>query len=155
MGFLKEGEIVLFTGNYNLSNGNVSGNLDTLSVTIDKIPNSFNILVAQSNAVNLKNSTNIYLLENYTLSSYKSNNSKKIGQISWNGLYPNGQTIFTTLPSIQKFIVLGNNGIFKNVTSVVIDFNNPDRVIYFVGYCKNIIQTSKDMIFNTLKNYQL
>ena len=155
MSFLKEGESILFKGTYNVNDFNVSGNINTISVTIDKIPTSFNIMVAQSTPTNIKNSKDIYLLENYTLSSYKSNNSKKLGEITWNGLYANGQSSNITTPSIQKFVVLGSNGIFKNVTAVFIDFNNPIRIIYFVGFCKNIIQSSKDMIFNTFKNYQL
>lgn len=154
MNFLKKGESILFTATYNLSDNNIVNNINTFPVNIEKITNSSNIMAVQSNSCNLKNSSTIYLLENYTLSSYKNNNSKKLGQITWNSLYPNGSSSLISLPSFQKFVVLGASGIFKNVLSVVIDFTNQNRIIYFIGNCNyNIIEMGKNIILDELKKY--
>ena len=81
MSFLKQGESILFTASYNLSDNNIVGIINTFPVKIDKITNSSNVMAVQSNSCNLKNSSTIYLLENYTLSSFKNNNTKKLDKL--------------------------------------------------------------------------
>ena len=52
------------------------------------------------------------------------------GQISWTANYPSGSG--NTAGGVQDFMVTGKSGIYNNVTRVVIDFNNDNRIVYFI-----------------------
>lgn len=138
MSFLKCNETILFKGTYDTANRNLIANISTLPCNIDANPNGFNIRTAQFYYVYEKDSPERFLLETYDLSSYKNDMVTKIGEIVWNGLYQQseGQEGITSA-GIQRFIVFGKSGIYKNVTSIVIDFTNPIRTIYFLGTCNN------------------
>jgi len=138
--YLTECERVLFEGSYNLND--ITYNSQTLvtipyEISINKCGS--NIGVTESIYVKDKTKNNLQLLyETYTISSYKkdvtqSGNNDKVGEITWNGFYPNSSTNTDTTSPFQAFVVLGTNGIYKKVTKVVIDFRNTIRKVYFVG----------------------
>ena len=139
MSFLRCNEVILFTGTYDTANRNVTANISTLPCNIEANPEGFNIRTAQYYYTNEKGSSEQFLLETYDLSSYKSDLKTKVGEIVWNGLYPDpsSQQGITT-GGIQRFVVFGKSGIYKNVITVVIDFKSPIRTIYFLGKCENI-----------------
>ncbi len=133
---LNKCEYVLFTGKYNTINRNVEGNISTLPCEISINPNGYNIRPAQWNYVSDKNRPNIkFLYESYTISSYSDYNlENKIGEITWNGLYPDTGSGGITTTSIKPFVVLGKSGIYKCVNKVIIDFTNgTERIMYFIG----------------------
>lgn len=135
MSFLKKNEKILFMGSYDTINRNVQGNISTLPVIVDANPGGYNIRPAQWYYINEKDDPIKWLYENYTISSYKDKSRKeKVGEIHWQGLYPDtsSQGGITT-KKIERFIVEGKSGIYCNVCSIVIDFENPVRLIYFIG----------------------
>jgi hypothetical protein len=74
----------------------------------------------------------------FTLSSYKKNCNKKIydkkiGQITWNGLFPDRNSNNYTNPNFLSFTILGGSGIYSKVTKVIIDYTNETRKVYFIG----------------------
>ncbi len=74
--------------------------------------------------------------ETYSLVSYpkESNDLPKIGSLIWSGVYREKITLEgTTAPSVQAFVVTGADGIYSDVSRVIIDFNNVVRVLYFIG----------------------
>jgi hypothetical protein len=138
--YLTECEIILFVGSYNLAD--ITYNSETLvtipyKISINKCGS--NIGVTESIYVKDKTENNLQLLyETYTLSSYKKEHNKsvydnKIGEITWNGFYPNSGTNTDTTSSFQTFVVLGGSGIYSKVKKIVIDFRDSIRKIYFVG----------------------
>ena len=59
--------------------------------------------------------------------------------IQFSGIYnDNLSSNDITTSSILKFAVLGAKGIFYDIVSVIIDFNNSERKMYFVKACKKI-----------------
>jgi len=68
--------------------------------------------------------TTEFVYEKYTA------NTLGKGQITWESNYPSSTGI--TSGGVQKFIVTGKGGIYQNVTRVVIDFNNVNRIVYFI-----------------------
>jgi hypothetical protein len=133
-------ETILFEGSYNLED--ITYNNATLvtipyEISINKCGS--NIGVTESIYVKDKTQNNLQLLyETYTLSSYKKEYSQsvydnKIGEITWNGFYPNSGTNTDTTSSFQQFVVLGGSGIYTKVKKIVIDFRNSIRKIYFIG----------------------
>ena len=134
--FLNKNEFILFLGSYDTKNRNLVGNISTLPCNISKNKDGYNIRPAQFYYVSDKNRPNIkFLYETYTISSYKDNNlEKKIGEITWNGLYPDNGSEGISKSSIQSFVVLGKSGIYQCVTRVIIDFRkSTERIIYFIG----------------------
>ena len=131
---VKPCEKILFTGTYDTANRVVTNNISTLTVNISKNPGGYNIRPAQWYYVNTLDGPK-FLYENYTISSCKTNDLKKsIGEIHWQGLYPDQSSEGgITTNGIQRFIVEGKSGIYKCVCSVVIDFSNSIRKIYFIG----------------------
>jgi hypothetical protein len=138
--YLSECDKILFEGEYNLDD--LTYNNETLvtipyEISINKCGS--NIGVTESIYVKDKTQNNLQLLyETYTLSSYKKEYSQsvydnKIGEITWNGFYPNSGTNTDTTSPFQQFVVLGGSGIYTKVKKIVIDFRNSIRKIYFVG----------------------
>jgi hypothetical protein len=127
---------VLFTGSYNINDENDQGTLATFNFNVSVNENGDNILSAESQSVNKKGEPKQkYLCETYTVSSYDNKNKqKKLGQITWNGLYKdNSSQGNTTSNSIEKFALTSSNGMYKKVKSVIIKFTYPMRKIYFIG----------------------
>ena len=134
--FLRKNEYILFLGSYDTKNRNVVENISTLPCNISINKDGYNIRPSQYYYVSDKNTPNVkFLYETYTISSYKNQNlGKKIGEITWNGLYPDNGSGGITSSSIQSFVVLGKSGIYKCVTKVIIDFRKgTERIIYFIG----------------------
>jgi hypothetical protein len=121
-----------FYGLYNLKHENVQGDYTTLLCKISKNKYGKNILTINSVEVNTKNQPDKhYLNETYTISSYDKEATCKIGQITFQALYPNDNNSTTTSPGIQTFAVLGKNGIYKNVQKIKINYKTENRIIYF------------------------
>jgi hypothetical protein len=138
--YLTECEKILFEGSYNLNDITYnSATLTTIPYEISINKYGSNIGVTESIYVKDKTENNLQLLyETYTLSSYKKECNQslydnKIGEITWNGFYPNSGTNTDTTSSFQTFVVLGVNGIYTKVTKIVIDFRNSIRKVYFIG----------------------
>jgi hypothetical protein len=138
--YLTECEKILFEGSYNL--GDITYNSSTLTtipyeISINKCGS--NIGVTESIYVKDKTKNNLQLLyETYTLSSYKkeyvqNTYDNKIGEITWNGFYPNSGSNTDTTSPFQTFVVLGGSGIYSKVTKIVIDYRNSVRKVYFIG----------------------
>jgi hypothetical protein len=131
---LSSKDTVLFTGSYNINEENAQGIVVTFPCGISINESGSNILSAESQSVNKKGEPKQkYLYETYTVASYDKHN-KKIGQITWNGLYQDVDSKGnTTSNSVEKFALTSSDGIYKKVKSVIIKFNYPSRKIYFVG----------------------
>jgi len=76
------------------------------------------------------NDTTPYLAEQYTANTFRRNLSR--GQISWAANYPDPSGSIDTSGGVQSFMVMGKSGIYQNVTRVVIDFTNANRLVYFI-----------------------
>jgi len=75
------------------------------------------------------------LYELYTWTTYTDESLKtKIGEISYNALYPDNGSGFITDKGIQEFNVLSSCGIYHYVNKVVMDFTTPPiRTISFIN----------------------
>ena len=76
---------------------------------------------------------NALFYEVYTWITYNDSSlTKKLGEITYNSLYPDSGSGTISQPSIQTMTVLGANGIYSGVTSVIMDFTAPPiRTIKF------------------------
>jgi hypothetical protein len=137
-------EKVLFIGNYDRSKINLqqinpsNASMGTVSSSVSINPEGYNLLNFVTYVVT-DNSNPVYFVdETYTTSSWNISpvlpNRTKVGQIQWSGLYNNEQRTNITSPGVLRFMVTGNDGIFANVTAVVINFlDDLTRIIYYVG----------------------
>ena len=110
-------------------------NYITIPAFLSEYPNAITVLTVFSNrlvnTVSLQD-VNLYY-ECYTWVTYTDNTlSVKLGQITYDALYPDSGTGSFTLPSIQNMTVLGASGIYANVNEVIMDFTQPPlRTIKF------------------------
>ena len=76
---------------------------------------------------------NSLFYEVYTWITYNDSSlTIKLGEITYNSLYPDSGSGTTSEPSIQTMTVLGADGIYTGVKSVVMDFTAPPiRTIKF------------------------
>jgi hypothetical protein len=137
-------EKVLYTGSYNRNKGNaqlinnINAVMFTASSNISINPEGYNLLNVKTYVISDKINPIHFLDEIYTISSWNTSptsiNRTKVGQIQWVGLYNNDGSTIITNPDVERFIVAGNEGIFEDVTSVIINYL-PDltRFVYFVG----------------------
>lgn len=131
---LKKGEIVLFTGNYDIANNNVSGSIISNYPIVQANPTGTNVMSVNYFYFFLLNNPVKFINETYELASYTASDYKiKNGEISWSASYPDPSSQAGISTGMQRFIVLGKSGIYEKVCYVDIDFTNPQRVIYFVG----------------------
>ena len=127
----------LITGYYNIdiSNTYPKSRFTSLPAFIDKYPNSLTVVAAESiNVIPVATAPFTPLLyEFYTWATYNDNTfSIKLGEISYNCLYPNSDLGITSSPSIQKMSVVSANGIYSGVNQVIMDFTTPPiRTIKF------------------------
>ncbi len=129
---LDKGEKIMYEGNYNTADRNVQNNFSTMPFQIDVNQDGINIRTVQWYYLNEKTKPqNNLLYETYILSSF-GKCGKQIGSITFNGFYPDNSTNGITLTKIFKFTVLGTSGIYQRIISVIIDFTNPVRKLYFV-----------------------
>ena len=137
-------EKVIFTGTYNRKEGNVqlinSNNaaMFSASTKISTNPEGYNLLNIKTFVVTDQINSIFYADETFNISSWNitptSPSSTTVGQIQWAGLYNNDKSTIVTSPGVERFIVTGKDGIYENVTCVVINFlADLSRIIYFVG----------------------
>jgi len=138
------GERVLFTGTFDRARGNlqpinnINATMFTVPSPISINPEGFNLLNFQTFVVNDKSSAVNFVNETFNITSWNDAplvyNKEKVGQIQFNGLYNNEQNTSISVPGVIRFMVTGNDGIFNNVTAVLLhvlpDFT---RFIYFLG----------------------
>lgn len=76
----------------------------------------------------------VFIDETFSMVSYpKDNQSSKLGNLIWSGTYREKIIDGVTAPSIQDFPVTGSTGIYSGINRVILDYNNPTRILYFIG----------------------
>jgi hypothetical protein len=137
-------EKVIFTGSYNRKDGNVqlinSNNaaIFTALSNISTNPEGYNVFNVKIFVVTDQINSIFYADETYNISSWNriptSLSSTTVGQIQWAGLYNNEKSTIVTSPGVERFIITGKDGIYENVTCVLINYlADSSRIIYFVG----------------------
>lgn len=130
---LKNCEKICAKANYDVNKKGITDNIWTFDTSVSINKHGYNILSAQFDYVNNgKSNAQQFLLEKYQLSCYDRSIENKQGEIIWTALYPDGGSGGVVTPSIQRFTVLGKSGIFKNISSVIIDFRDSIRKVYFI-----------------------
>ena len=130
-------EKVLFLGTYNVNNVKQTGpSILNLQALIETNPQGYNILI--DNFYNTKNDLIPqinFLLETITLSSYESDITLKNGQIQYTGFYKNNssQDSATTENLFVVYSVNSADGIYKNVSKVILNAISDERILYFIG----------------------
>jgi hypothetical protein len=125
-------EYIEFIGYYDIQHGNVENNIHTSSCNIIKNNEGYNIKTTQFYCV--EDNQKKFINETYNITSYSKTCEcqveleKVCGMISFCGLYENENK-----KKPMKFNVNSSSGIYKNVVSVVIDFSENIRKIYFLG----------------------
>ena len=79
------------------------------------------------------------LTETYILSTYNDVKTCMFGEVQWSANYITGVTndgLIGGLSDIefQEFMVDGNQGIYKSIIKVIIDFREPIRKIYLIEH---------------------
>jgi hypothetical protein len=128
---------LLFTASYNsneFGSDPASGSYFTVPLNVSVLPNSYSLAYIPSpfvlqQAQKPPNSPT-FLPETYNFTTWSSDLKQQLGFIQSTNLYPNGNDFYTTLTYVQ-FAVAAKNGIYKCVSTVVIDYTQPVRVIYF------------------------
>lgn len=135
--FLDCCEKVLFKGTYNVNRTKQTGpTILNVQALIEANPFGYNILV--DNYYNTQNDlippTN-FLLETITLTSYEKDITLKNGQIQFTGFYKNDSSpdSATTENLFVIYSVNSSDGIYKNVSKVILNAMFDERVLYFVG----------------------
>jgi len=130
--FLKCNEKVLFTGSYNLDNVYRTTNTSSLLMNISKNTLGQNIRVVEFYIIEPNNETPNILSEEYNIHSYDSNNLS-MGEIQVTSTYINDTLSSVSQAGLFNLNTTGSDGIYKNVTRVVLDTNNTIRQLYFIG----------------------
>ena len=130
--FLKCNEKVLFTGSYNLDNVYRTTNTSTLLMNISKNQQGQNIRVIEFYVITPDNETPNILSEEYNIHSYDLN-SLSMGEIQLTSTYINDTSSPVSQAGLFNLNTTSSNGIYKNVTRVVLDTNNTIRQLYFIG----------------------
>ena len=120
----------LLTGYYNRNfiKENLDNNINTIPAWIEQYPDNTTIVAADSQRIPpvITAPNNALFYEVYTWVTYNDSSlTIKLGEITYNCLYPDSGTGTITKPSIQTMTVLGADGIYKGVKSVVMDFTKP------------------------------
>ena len=71
------------------------------------------------------------LTETYILSTYNDIKTIMFGEIQWGANYISGDN---TVIEFQEFMVNGNQGIYKSIIKVIIDFREPIRKVHLIEY---------------------
>lgn len=74
-----------------------------------------------------------YVFENYSLSTVLENTQEYLGNCTWQGSLPDVGSLGITATPIFLFGVSSSTGIYEDITKVVIDFTNSNRVVYLIG----------------------
>ena len=119
----------LLTGYYNKKNviENPNNNIATTVAWLEQYPNNTTIIAIQS--YRIPASITVAFYEVYTWITYNDYNfTVKLGEITYNSFYPDNGTGIST----QTMTVLGADGIYSGVKSVIMDFTDPSiRIIKF------------------------
>jgi hypothetical protein len=134
-------EKILFSGSYYRPDLNKlpEQNSKTATMKISVNPVGLNIISTISSIGKLNNLPINFLNETYTFSSWNTimitHESKKVGIIEITSLYDNAESDSTlTVNNVERFIVTGSFGIYKNITSVLIQYySDLNRIIYFIS----------------------
>ena len=127
----------LITGYYNIdiNNTNPLSGFVSLPGFIDKYPNSLTVVTIEQKRIAPVPTApfNPLFYEFYTWATYNDSTfSIKLGEISYNCLYPDNSFGITSSPSIQKMTVVGADGIYSNINQVIMDFRTPPiRTVQF------------------------
>jgi hypothetical protein len=125
------------TGYYNRNfiKENPDNNISTIPAWLEQYPNNTTIVAVESYRMPpvITALDNALFYEVYTWITYNDSSlTKKLGEITYNSLYPDSGSGTISQPSIQTMTVLGADGIYSGVTSVVMDFTAPPiRTIKF------------------------
>jgi len=132
---LSQNDHICFTGSYNVEDETIYYNFrsTTAKCNISKNPNNYNLFTSRWFYYLEKSVPNdAFLAESYIISSFDPSKNV-IGTISLVGLYLNSvNNGGLTDNKILSLGVASANGIFKNVTDVIIDFRNSTRNMYFI-----------------------
>ena len=128
---------LLFTASYNsndFSSDPASGSYFTVPLNVGVLPNAYSLAYIPSPFVlqQAKNPSNspTFLAEDYNFTTWTTDLTQQLGFIQATNLYPNGNAFLTTLKFVQ-YPIAAKNGIYKCVSTMVIDYTNDVRVIYF------------------------
>ena len=127
----------LLTGYYNriFIQPNPNNSIETVPGYIEEYPNNTTIVATESQRIPpvITSPNNSLFYEVYTWITYNDSSlTIKLGEITYNSLYPDSGSGTTSEPSIQTMTVLGADGIYTGVKSVVMDFTAPPiRTIKF------------------------
>jgi hypothetical protein len=128
----------LITGYYStefIVDNPVNG-LSSIPAFLDEYPNALTIISVSSYrllpVVTAPDAPLFYEL--YTWATYEDATfKKKLGEISYNCLYPDTGSGTVSAPSIQQMVVLGAQGIYAGVNKIIMDFTTPPiRTIKFI-----------------------
>ncbi len=74
------------------------------------------------------------ITERYILTTYDQNQTKMLGEVEWIANYITAtSTGGVTDVTVQEFMVTANQGLYSQVTKVIIDFTDPVRKVYLIG----------------------
>ena len=130
---------LLFTATYNRNDfGSTPLTENAVPFQIGLLPNSYNLLNVPYTfeAFAQPPNSQTFITETYNFTSWNPAtvtgiNAQQYGVIVISNTYPNvSGTAYTSLPYIQ-YPVEAKNGIYKCVSTVVIDYTNDVRVVYF------------------------
>lgn len=131
---LNHDECVRFRGSYNKTNFVVNGNVVAVDTNICKNKDGYNLCSFVFDYVKGNKETDpIFTLETYTITSFNTDLTKQKGVITITNLYNDTGSGGVSTGGIVAFNVLGGNGIYSEIKTVIIDFNNTERQLYFCG----------------------
>ena len=125
---------VLFRGSYDIINiRNIVGSYTSVIKTnICENKDGINIVSSIFEYINILEPTTInFLQETYTLKSYDSSLKKNKGTIVFTSFYPDSGSDGITATGVYSFLVLNGDGIYEGIKSVIIDFSESIRQLYF------------------------
>lgn len=133
--YLLENEEIYFQGTYNINDVKQTGpTILNVKSQIQNNPFGYNILI--DNFYNtVDNSSNNFLLETITLSSYQNDLKNKVGQIQYTSFYRNNssQDSATTEENFIVYLVNNSNGIYHGINKVLLNALSDQRILYFIG----------------------
>lgn len=76
-----------------------------------------------------------FIYENYSLATVGELRNEKsyLGNCVWQASYPDLGAVGVTASPIFNFGVSSATGIYTGIKNVIIDFSNPNRVLYFIA----------------------
>jgi hypothetical protein len=115
---------------------NPENGLSSIPGWLEQYPNALTVVSIESErllpVVTAPDAPLFYEL--YTWATYEDATfKKKLGEISYNCLYPDTGSGTVSAPSIQQMVVLGAQGIYAGVNKIIMDFTTPPiRTIKFI-----------------------